>query len=103
MDDVLDYANSPDSMDYLYDFLEADLPARLAERAEFVPPGFEDILADDTPLDHVWLWIKEPGLNGFRQYLRDGGFDDAEVARAYAACREEWGMNTPPQLEWLEK
>ncbi|MDY3128284.1 MAG: hypothetical protein SOW59_09240 [Corynebacterium sp.] len=100
--EVLAYAEDDASMAYLYDFFTQDLAARVEKEREFIPPGFEDLLGDDSVLDYVWLWIKDPGANGFRQYLRDGEFSEAEVNAAFIAKREEWGMNTPPHLEWLK-
>lgn len=96
-----DYAHDPDSLDYLYDFFDEDLADRVRAGREFVPEGLEDVLGDNTLEDYVWLWVKEPGPNGFRQYLRDGGFDDIDIKHAFFDCRTEWSMNTLPQLEWL--
>ena len=74
---------------------------RRTER-EYVPEGMEGLLADDSLDDYVWLWIKDSGPNGFRQYLRDGGYPEAEVAQAFLWARTEWGMNTPPHIAWLK-
>ena len=89
-------------MDYLYDFLDQDLVDRVRTEREYVPDGLEGLLADDSLDDYVWLWIKDPGPNGFRQYLRDGGYSEAEVSQAFLWARTEWGMNTPPHVEWLK-
>ncbi|WP_296133001.1 hypothetical protein ACKFRM_02190 [Corynebacterium sp. YSMAA1_1_D6] len=101
--DAFDYAQQTEGLDYLYDFFEEDLESRVREGREFLPAGMEDILGDHTLEDYVWLWIKEPGTNGFRQYLRDGGYSEEEVAHAFLLARTEWGMNTPPQVEWLKE
>ena len=90
----------------------AGLPLRLprpgpsgprAREREYVPDGMEGLLADDSLDDYVWLWIKDSGPNGFRQYLRDGGYPEAEVAQAFLWARTEWGMDTPPHVAWLKK
>ena len=70
--DPFDYAQLEDALDYLYDFLDQDLADRVRAEREYVPAGLEGLLADDSLDDYVWLWIKDPGPNGFRQYLRDG-------------------------------
>ena len=97
------YAELEDAMDYLYDFLDEDLADRVRAEREFVPAGLESLLADDSLDDYVWLWIKDSGPNGFRQYLRDGGYSEEEVAHAFLLARTEWGMNTPPHVEWLKE
>ena len=97
------YAELEDAMDYLYDFLDADLADRVRAEREFVPAGLESLLADDSLDDYVWLWIKDSGPNGFRQYLRDGGYSEAEVRQPFAWARSEWGMNTPPHIAWLKE
>ena len=94
---AFDYAQLEDALDYLYDFLDQDLADRVRAEREFVPAGLEGLLADDSLDDYVWLWIKDSGPNGFRQYLRDGGYPEAEVAQAFLWARAGWGMNTPPQ------
>lgn len=101
--DALTYAGLEDSLDYLYAFLDSDLLARIKDELRYIPAGMEDFLLDDSLEDFVWLWFKDSGANGFRQYLADGGFDTAEVEQAYVFCRAEWGMNTPPQVEWLRE
>ena len=97
------YAELEDAMDYLYDFLDEDLADRVRAEREFVPAGLESLLADDSLDDYVWLWIKDSGPNGFRQYLRDGGYSEAEVRQTFAWARSEWGMNTPPHIAWLKE
>ncbi|MDO5033099.1 hypothetical protein [Corynebacterium sp.] len=97
-----DYAHGEDALDYLYDFFEEDLEQRVRAGWESIPEGMRDILGDHTIEDYVWLWVMEPGKNGFRQYLRDGGFTEAEIREAFAAARAEWGMNTPPHVAWLK-
>ncbi len=101
--DAYEYAQLEDGLDYLYDFFDADLEERVRAGRELLPEGMEDILGDHTLEDYVWLWIKEPGPNGFRQYLRDGGYGEAEVKEAFLLARTEWGMNTPPHVEWLKE
>lgn len=101
--DAYDYAHLEDSLDYLFDFFDQDLAQRVREGREYVPEGMEEFLGDHTLEDFVWLWVKEPGANGFRQYLRDGGYTEAEVTQAFLECREEWGMNTLPQIQWLRE
>lgn len=95
---AFDYAQLEDALDYLYDFLDQDLADRVRTEREYVPEGMEGLLADDSLDDYVWLWIKDSGPNGFRQYLRDGGYPEAEVAQAFLWARTEWGMNTPPHI-----
>ena len=101
--DAYEYAQLEDSLDYLYDFFDTDLEERVRAGRELLPEGMEDILGDHTLEDYVWLWIKEPGPHGFRRYLRDGGYDEAEVEEAFLLARAEWGMNTPPHVEWLKE
>ena len=100
---AFDYAQLEDALDYLYDFLDQDLADRVRTEREYVPEGMEGLLADDSLDDYVWLWIKEPGPNGFRQFLRDGGYGEDEVKEAFLLARTEWGMNTPPHVEWLKE
>jgi len=97
------YAELEDAMDYLYDFLDEDLADRVRAEREFVPAGLESLLADDSLDDYVWLWIEDSGPNGFRQYLRDGGYSEAEVRQTFVWARSEWGMNTPPHIAWLKE
>ena len=87
--DAYEYAQLEDGLDYLYDFFEEDLEERVRAGRELLPAGMEDILGDHTLEDYVWLWIKEPGPNGFRQYLRDGGYD------ANSSCRCPTGIAAP--------
>lgn len=100
--DPFDYAQLEDALDYLYDFLDQDLADRVRTEREYVPDGLEGLLADDSLDDYVWLWIKDPGPNGFRQYLRDGGYSEAEVTQAFLWARTEWAMNTLPHVAWLK-
>lgn len=101
--EAFEYAHLEDGLNYLYDFFEEDLEERVRAGRELLPAGMEDILGDSTLDDYVWLWINEPGPNGFRQYLRDGGYTEAEVGEAFLFARTEWGMNTPPHVEWLKE
>ena len=101
--DACEYAQLEDGLDYLYAFFDEDLEERVRAGRELLPEGMEVILGDHTVEDFVWLWIKEPGPRGFRQYLRDGGYDGAEVSEAFLFARTEWGMNTPPHVEWLRE
>lgn len=101
--EAFEYAGLEDGMDYLYDFFEQDLPARVAEESEFVPAGLEDVLGDNTLLDYVWLWIKDPGPRGFRSYVAAGGYLPAEVDEALVWRRNEWGFDTPPHIYWLAR
>ncbi|MGO2426461.1 MAG: hypothetical protein ACTH7R_08935 [Corynebacterium flavescens] len=101
--DAYHYGQLEDSLDYLFDFFDQDLAQRVHASREYVPAGMEEFLGDNSLEDFVWLWVKEPGANGFRQYLRDGGYDEAEVAQAFLECRTEWGMNTLPHIEWLHE
>ena len=101
--DAFEYAQLEDGLDYLYAFFEEDLEERVRAGRELPPEGMEDILGDHTLEDFVWLWIKEPGPNGFRHYLRDGGYDESEISEAFLLARTEWGMNPPPHVEWLRE
>lgn len=101
--EAFEYAGLDNALDYLYEFFDKDLAQRVAENKEFVPAGLEDVLGDNDLYDYVWLWIKEPGPNGFRQYIRDGGYPEDEVKEAFLLRRDEWGRNTPPHVEWLEE
>lgn len=99
--DAYAYAGLDDAMDYLYDFLDQDLEERLRADREFIPAGLEDLLAEDSVADHVWLWLKDAGPNGFLQYLRDGGFAEEECARALRVRLREWAYDSPPHLAWM--
>ncbi len=99
--DAYTYAELADAMDYLYDFFDQDLASRVRAERAFIPEGLESALADDSLLDFVWLWIKDPGPNGFVQYLRDGGFDEEEIRTAVAARRQEWAIDNPPHVAWF--
>lgn len=99
--DAYAYAGLDDAMDYLYDFLEQDLEDRLRADREFIPAGLEDLLAEDSVADHVWLWLKDSGPNSFLQYLRDGGFAEEECARALRVRLREWAYDSPPHLAWM--
>ena len=98
---IYEYAEDDASMDYLYGFFDKDLKGRLETERQFIPEGLEDLIGDNSLLDYIWLWIKDAGPRGFRQYLFDGGYAESEVIEAFLAKRQEWGMNTPPHLEWL--
>jgi hypothetical protein len=98
---IYEYAELDNSMDYLYEFFDKDLKDRLDIERQYIPEGLEDLIGDNSLLDYVWLWIKDTGPRGFRQYLFDGGYVEPEVTEAFLAKRQEWGMNTPPHLEWL--
>lgn len=100
---IYEYAELDNSMDYLYEFFDKDLKDRLDTERQFIPEGLEDLVGDNSLLDFIWLWIKDTGPRGFRQYLFDGGYEESEVTEAFLAKRQEWGMNTPPHLEWLEQ
>ncbi|MGX9136743.1 hypothetical protein [Corynebacterium striatum] len=80
---AFEYAQLEDSMDYLYDFFDQDLESRVRTEREYLPESLQDLLGDHTVLDYIWLWIKEPGPNGFKQYLRDGEYSEAEVEEAF--------------------
>ena len=99
---AFEYAQLEDSMDYLYDFFDHDLESRVRTEREYLPESLQELLGDHTVLDYIWLWIKEPGPNGFKQYLRDGEYSEAEVEEAFLWTRNEWGHNTPPHIEWLK-
>lgn len=58
---ALEYAQLEDSMDYLYDFFDEDLEARVRAEREYLPESLQDLLGDHSVLDYIWLWIKEPG------------------------------------------
>ena len=101
--DAYTYAELPEAMDYLYDFLEEDLEDRLRAEREFIPEGMEDLLGSSSLTDFVWLWLKDVGPNSFWQYLVDGEFDEGETRQAHRERLKEWAIDSAPHVQWLRE
>ncbi|WP_293773113.1 hypothetical protein [uncultured Corynebacterium sp.] len=101
--DAYQYAGEPDAMEYLYDFFDEDLPAVVRANRELIPEGLEDLLAEDSLEDYVWLWLKDRGRNGFLQYIIDGGFSEDDVREAHAFRIKEWAIDNPPHVTWFRE
>lgn len=101
--DAYGYAELPEAMDYLYDFLDEDLEDRLRAERELIPEGLEDLLGSTSLTDYVWLWLKDTGGNSFWQYLLDGGYDEDEAREALGARLKEWAMDSAPHVGWLRE
>lgn len=104
---AIDFAADEAAMDYLYDFFDQDLADRVRRDREFVPEGLEDLLAEDSLEDFVWLWLKDTGDNSFLRFVLDGAadndFSDADAAEAVRLRLREWSLDSPPHIAWFKE
>ena len=104
---AIDFAADEGAMDYLYDFFDQDLADRVRRDREFVPEGLEDLLAEDSLEDFVWLWLKDTGENSFLRFVLDGAadnaFSDADAAEAVRLRLREWSLDSPPHIAWFKE